>query len=297
MMFFEPNLNEINKLIQMNSLKIEIINFQVMSGTTNGLVLLLESEQGNKYVLKFDHPSEINLAVRLLKAYQSSELLSRIVFVAPDESYFIYSYLEGTTHFNRGSKKNWLTKLVVELFNQYTIHESENEWGRLGFPRASWKEFNETSIAEAKSNIGHVLTNEDFEFVSSQIAKLFDAGYIGEQYLLHGDTGVHNFVFNQSTLIGVIDPSPMLAPLIYDFVYAFCSSPDDINLETLFTAYDFLEQGTVDKSRLIDEVSIQLYCRIGLSIKHHPNDLPEYLRAWSHWREICKQLEAGISII
>lgn len=87
-------------------------------------------------------------------------------------------------------------------------------------------------------------------------------------------------------MIGVIDPSPMVGPLLYDFIYAFCSSPDDITMETLFGAYAYLEQGTVDKLRLIDEVSIQLYCRIGLSIKHHPGDLPEYLQAWRHWREI-----------
>ncbi|MNN65945.1 hypothetical protein D3C81_1814890 [compost metagenome] len=119
----------------------------------------------------------------------------------------------------------------------------------------------------------------------------------GGKYLLHGDTGVHNFVYNNSTLIGVIDPSPMVGPIIYDFLYAFCSSPDDINTETLFTAYDFLEQGNVDKSRLVEEVIIQLYCRIGLSVKHHPNDLTEYTKAWEYWKQLCKKLDEGIDII
>jgi hypothetical protein len=81
----------------------------------------------------------------------------------------------------------------------------------------------------------------------------------------------------------------MVGPLIYDFLYAFCSSPDDINIDTLFTAFDFLEQGRVEKSRLIEEVLIQLYCRIGLSIKHHPSDLPEYKKAWKDWSQICKR--------
>lgn len=182
------------------------------------------------------------------------------------------------------------------MLNKYVTYGSENEWGRIGYSRASWKEFNETSIAKARNNIGNVLSTEDFEFVRTQVINLFNDEYRGKQYLLHGDTGVHNFVFDQSTLIGVIDPSPMIGPIIYDFLYAFCSSPDDINLDTLFTAFDYLEQGEVDKARLIEEVSVQLYCRIGISIQHHPADLPEYLHAWQHWREICKRLQEGSSI-
>ncbi|MGG4501636.1 hypothetical protein [Paenibacillus polymyxa] len=108
--------------------------------------------------------------------------------------------------------------------------------------------------------------------------KLFnDDSKQGNKYLLHGDTGVHNFVFNDSTLIGVIDPSPMVGPIIYDFLYAFCSSPDDINTDTLFASSDLLEQGNVERTRLIEETLIHLYCRIGLSVQHHPNDLTEYI--------------------
>ncbi|WP_175560791.1 hypothetical protein [Paenibacillus sp. NAIST15-1] len=36
---------------------------------------------------------------------------------------------------------------------------------------------------------------------------------------------------------------------------------------------------------MLKEAMIQLYIRIGLSIKHHPHDLPEYLAAWEYWKE------------
>jgi len=296
-MVFEPNLTEINRLFQHHQLKTEISKFQVMSGTTDGIVLKLESIQGEKMVLKFDRPNEIRIAEQLLTTYRKSELLSKVIYVAPDHSFLIYTYMEGTTHFNRGNKSNWLTKLVKELLNEYTLIEGDGAWGRLGYPRRSWKEFNETSIEQARSHIGNVLTDEDYAFVRKQTEKLFREDRSEEKYLLHGDTGVHNFVFDQSTLVGVIDPSPMIGPLIYDFVYAFCSSPDDIRAETLFTAFDSLKQGRMNRSQLIDEVSVQLYCRIGLSILHHPNDLPEYLLAWKHWRALCQQNEEGIGII
>ncbi|MNC56147.1 hypothetical protein D3C75_1057230 [compost metagenome] len=102
--------------------------------------------------------------------------------------------------------------------------------------------------------------------------------------MLHGDTGVHNFVYRGNRLVGVIDPSPMAGPLIYDFTNAFCSSPDDLNLETLFAAFELLKPVTVERSRLIREVIFQLYCRIGICARVHPHDLEEYLKAWETWK-------------
>ncbi|GGA10638.1 hypothetical protein GCM10008018_64920 [Paenibacillus marchantiophytorum] len=101
---------------------------------------------------------------------------------------------------------------------------------------------------------------------------------------MHGDTGVHNFVFHESTLTGVIDPSPVVGPVIYDFTYAFCSSPDDLNLETLFATFNLLNHEPMEKSRLIEEIILQLYCRIGICVKVHPHDLEGYLKAWDYWK-------------
>lgn len=292
----EFDIIEIQKLFKSSKLDYELVDYKIMSGTTDGRVIQLITTNGSKLVLKFDHPNEIKIGADLLNLYQESSLLPKIIYLAHDWSHIIYTFIEGTTHFNRGDKKLWLIRLVDDLLNKYKPYTAEGSWGRLGYFRSSWMEFNVTSVEEAKNNIGNILSYEDYIFARSQVLKLY-SDYSTEKYLLHGDTGVHNFVFNQSRLIGVIDPSPMAGPLIYDFIYAFCSSPDDIDLDTLLTAYNHLKQGLVDKERLIDEVSVQLYCRIGLSIKHHPNDLSEYLLAWKHWRDLCKQLEEGISIL
>ncbi|WP_282942628.1 hypothetical protein [Paenibacillus sp. RC67] len=104
------------------------------------------------------------------------------------------------------------------------------------------------------------------------------------RYLLHGDTGIHNFVFNEHSLVGVIDPSPMIGPVLYDFTYAFCSSPDDLDQETLFSTFSFLNHEPLERSSLIEEVLFQLYCRIGICIQHHPHDLQSYLKAWDYWK-------------
>lgn len=78
----------------------------------------------------------------------------------------------------------------------------------------------------------------------------------------------------------------MVGPVLYDFIYAFYSSPDDLNLETLFAAFEFLNHEPIDNVRLIEEVVLQLYCRIGISAKVHPHDLQDYLKAWDYWKAL-----------
>ncbi|GIP56710.1 hypothetical protein [Paenibacillus woosongensis] len=288
-MILEPTIQDINKLFRLHHIYDEIIEFVRLSGTTSGLVLRLDSIRGEKYILKYDDPFQIQLAAQFLDTYKDSVLLPKNLFASQDSTYIVYNFIEGTTHVNRGKKKDWLRIITQNLLNKYASYQGEDMWGRIGYPWQTWKEFNEISIEEAKINIGNELSIDDYSLVRSTADKLYANDLEqGEKFYLHGDTGVHNFVYHDSTLIGVIDPSPMVGPIVYDFLYAFCSSPDDMNMDTLFTAYNFLEQGRIEKSRLIEETLIQLYCRVGLSIKHHPNDLPEYKEAWAYWKQICE---------
>jgi streptomycin 6-kinase len=133
--------------------------------------------------------------------------------------------------------------------------------------------------------VGSLLPAEDYYKVKSFVGNVSN-GEEYERFLLHGDCGVHNFVFDQNALTGVIDPSPIVGPVIYDFIYAFCSSPDDLKLETLIPAFILLNHQTMERSRLIEEVIIQLYCRIGTCLKYHPEDLADYLKAWEYWKAL-----------
>lgn len=252
-----------------------------MNGTTDGLVYTLTVNEEPKYVLKLDSPENISLVEQLHLTYRDSPLLPKLHYTEPAKKFIVYSYIIGTTHYNRGSKINWLTLLVKELLNHYKIYEQTEKWGRLVAQRDSWREFNERSVEGARNNLGNLLPIEDYYKVKSLIES---TSRVNKKHLLHGDTGVHNFVFHESTLTGVIDPSPMVGPVIYDFTYAFCSSPDDLNLETLFATFDLLKHEPMEKSRLIEEVILQLYCRIGICVKVHPHDLEGYLKAWDYWK-------------
>ncbi|MGQ0440744.1 aminoglycoside phosphotransferase family protein, partial [Bacillus sp. B-TM1] len=81
---------------------------------------------------------------------------------------------------------------------------------------------------------------------------------------------------------GVIDPLPVLGDPIYDLIYAFCSTPEDVTKETIHYA---MKQCVFHKkeSDLYEEIVIGLYLRIDTCLRHHPKDLEDYLAAWRYW--------------
>ncbi|CAM4010788.1 phosphotransferase [Saccharibacillus endophyticus] len=281
---------EVDQLFRHYHIDRKVTHAEKLSGTTSGVVWKAVTQSGEAYIVKQDHPEQLEAVQQFLDTHKNSKLLPDVLFAAEDRSCFAYVFIEGTTHFNRGLKREWMAVLIRELLHSYQPHQNLRAGAWVPHSQESWKAFNLAGIEEARSNIGDALSSEDHEQVMEQAEKLFEDNLAGvEQFFLHGDTGVHNFVFDKSALIGVIDPSPMIGPLLYDFLYAFCSSPDDIDMETLEYCAAFLEQGKADISRLWEETLIQLYCRIGICIKHHPHDLPGYLQAWEEWKNESSQ--------
>ncbi|MET3656951.1 phosphotransferase [Sporosarcina psychrophila] len=260
---------------------------KMKSGTTDGLVYSVSENNVPKYVLKLDHPKQINFASRFFHTYQNVRLLPKLYYTDPEKKFILYAYIEGTTHSNRGSKIEWMTLLVNELFNHYVKYDQNASWGRLdGIPQQTWYDFNRSSLESARTNIRDLLPNEDYFKVESIVERIASVEKQETKYLLHGDTGVHNLVFQNNTLSGIIDPSPMVGPIIYDFTYAFCSSSDDLNIETLLSTFSLLKQVPIEETRLIEEVIFQLYTRIGICIRVHPHDLEGYLKAWEYWKQL-----------
>ncbi|CAI6014956.1 hypothetical protein PAECIP112173_00019 [Paenibacillus sp. JJ-100] len=279
------SIKDMNMLFQKHRIQEEIVEAKQLSGTTAGRVFRLRADSGEQYILKWDDPEQVRITCDFLNIYSHVPLLQKILFKDLDDTYLVYRYVEGETHSNRGAKKVWLTRLVKEVFNTYVRLPDTEPWGRPEYPRETWKVFNQISIDEARENLGDVLGTEDYDRVQKVINRLFQSDE-GPRFLLHGDAGVHNVVFKQTELIGLIDPSPMAGPVFYDFLYAFCSSPDDLDPDVLWDVFEHLEQVTMDRSRLMEEALVHLYCRIGLSNKHHPQDLPTYLQAWELWKRV-----------
>ena len=86
-----------------------------------------------------------------------------VYYVDPEKRFFLYEYIEGTTHFNRGNKADWMKLLVEGLFNQYEKYDPQAPWGRLGgTPRQNWFDFNRISLEYAYENVGDLLPHEDY---------------------------------------------------------------------------------------------------------------------------------------
>lgn len=283
------NINQIIDFISKSSLLTsnDLEFYALKSGTTSGILYTLFVDNTPTYVIKIDNPSIINSTKDFLLAYQDIELLPKLLYIDDKKEFIFYTFISGETHFNRGSKVKWMARLTKELFNHYKKVDQDIPWGRVnGTKRNSWSEFNQISLESAKANIGDLLSSEDHKRVASLVSNLSNYHLHEEKYYLHGDTGVHNFVFSANEIKGVIDPSPLIGPRIYDFTYAFCSSPDSLDISTLMTSFSLWNGNTyITNERLLDEVILQLYTRIGVCIKVHPHDLNDYMQAWREWRE------------
>ncbi|WP_231885808.1 hypothetical protein [Sporosarcina psychrophila] len=61
---------------------------KMKSGTTDGLVYSVSENNVPKYVLKLDHPKQINFASRFFHTYQNVRLLPKLYYTDPEKSLF-----------------------------------------------------------------------------------------------------------------------------------------------------------------------------------------------------------------
>jgi hypothetical protein len=261
---------------------------QQMLGTTEGRVYVVNLNDQPSYVLKMDAPMYIKIVTDFLQAYKGS-FIPRLHFTDPNNEYYIYEYVVGVVNKDKGPKSKWLTTLSESLINRYEHISAEKGWGWLEEPLSdSWSDFLQRSIVEARIIIGGLLPEEDYDLVMQIPRATYGSGN-PDAYFIHGDCGVHNFIFDSSILKGVIDPTPMIGPPLYDFIFAFCSSPDELTMDTLLGSVGSLKSSVLwkaDQRFLIEEVLVQLYCRIGTCLKYHSHHLSDYLKAWTYWRNL-----------
>ncbi|ANC77477.1 hypothetical protein ABE65_011975 [Fictibacillus phosphorivorans] len=262
---------------------------QLSGGTVSELYLLYIDEK--KYVVKINEAQVVESEANFLIHYKELNLLPNLIFVEESYDYIVYSFINGSTDYIRGNKKEMLTTLVQGLLNNYKTTSENIGWGWADQPTDSWESFLMNNIMEANKIIDSRLDKGDYDYILNLVPKVSTEK---EPFLLHGDFGVHNFIFNDGKLCGVIDPTPVIGDPIYDLIYAFCSSPDDLTKETIDSAVNQFENNKgKNTSHLYEKVMIGLYLRLGTCIKHHPNDFEEYLNAWYYWRNLISKLNKG----
>ncbi|WP_409296513.1 aminoglycoside phosphotransferase family protein [Peribacillus sp. SCS-26] len=269
----------IKQLIHKGIIHSEPACFEQLSGGTVSELYLLNINDA-KYVVKTNEPEIVKSEAHFLHSYKETHFLPELIYTETSYRYFVYSFLDGSVEHAGSSKKEWLRVLARKLLNHYKPAKVRC-WGWADEPAESWQSFLMDRIIEANSVL-HSRVNQDvFPLVRNLVQKI---RMEGEPFLLHGDCGVHNFIFKEGRMCGVIDPAPVFGPPSYDLIYAFCSSPDELTKETIDLAADQL--AIKGESSLYEEVLIGLYLRMAASNKHHPEDFEEYLKAWRYWESM-----------
>lgn len=257
---------------------------ELTGGTVSKLYLL--NLEDKKYVVKLNDPEIVKSEAVYLETYKETGLLPKLVFVEPNYEYMVYTFIAGETNYPQNNKREILKVLVEGLLNHYQSTTNDRGWGFADEPVESWQEFLLDNIKEANKRIGSHLDNEDYNLVLHLVQKHHT---VNRPFLLHGDCGVHNFIFKEGQLNGVIDPTPVIGHPLYDLIYAFCSSPDDLSKETIDSVFDILRiKEGISHLELYEEVVIGLYIRLGACIKHHPEQLGDYLKGWQYWKDVCR---------
>ncbi|WP_419881736.1 aminoglycoside phosphotransferase family protein [Peribacillus sp. B-H-3] len=266
------------------------VEYEQLNGGTVSDLYLLSTNDGARYVVKLNEPQVLQSEANFLTFYKDLYLLPRLLFVEPSDNYIVYAFITGSTNYVRKNKQEVLKALVQGLINQYKAVPNDIGWGWADELTDSWQSFLLNEIIEANKILDSYLEKDEFTFVLNLVKSSKINNLDREPFLLHGDCGVHNFIYNDGRLIGVIDPTPVIGDPLYDLIYAFCSSPDDLSKETIISAAShLLIKENISEQLLYEKVLIGLYLRLATCIRHHPNDLNDYLKAWIYWKDIIKE--------
>ncbi|WP_152392410.1 aminoglycoside phosphotransferase family protein [Paenibacillus guangzhouensis] len=256
--------------------------WKVLSGGTVSSVYALLLEDRPELVVKWNDPKSIQAESAYLRTYDGNPLFSQVIYVDAQHRYYVYTYQPGENQYPSIQKAEMLVTLVTMVINHVHVVGDSDGYGYVDEPSTSWKDFLLSRYQWAQQTIAERFTPTEHEYVEQLIQTTYSQAM---PCLLHGDFGVHNFLFQQGELTGVIDPIPTIGEPLYDLIYAFCSSPDQLDTDTIQLAVERMDPKFILGRDLKSEVIIGLYFRIATCILHHPQDFEVYIEAWEYWNK------------
>ncbi|WML57691.1 phosphotransferase [Neobacillus sp. PS2-9] len=279
----------IGDLISKNIIPTNIFNCEPLKGGTVSQLYLISNSNGERIVVKGNEPRILQAEASFLDFYKKENLLPKLLYVEDSYQYIVYEFISGFTNYNINNKKKLLISLVKLLLNHYKRVPNPIGWGWADEPTESWQMFLFERVKEATNIVGSYLEKEDINLVVKLVNSPNRKSVTSSPFLLHGDLGVHNFVWDGEQLTGVIDPAPVYGEPLYDLIYAYCSSPEDLTAEVIESAVSHLSnKEKISTHILYEEVLIGLYLRIASCVKHHPQDIDGYLNAWNYWKNLIE---------
>lgn len=202
-------LKDIEKKLDIIINKKDIIYFT--EGATKSIVFSIK----NKYLVKTVSTSELLIQIDFLNKY--NKYFQKIITYNKELSYVCYKYIDGNKvyNFNEYDKQTIINQLY-EITSNYKIINYEG-YGYYLEDHKTWYQFLLDEVEYSKSKMCDI----DMHIVYDSLNKIKE--YNVDKYLIHGDFGVHNFLFNNNK-IEVIDPMGVVGDPLYDFYFSLLSN-------------------------------------------------------------------------
>lgn len=265
------------------NLGITIGDIQTLRGGSGDGVYLVTDIDNQKYVYKTGEFDSISTQIDFYRQYPDIKYLPKLVFSSEDLRELVITFINSGKPQDSYDKIEILTQLTNHCIAKYK-QVDENFYGfKSGFIKGkSFVDFLKEQSKEAYSYVPDIFTVNDLNLVLKTTEEIYSDEIFEVKYLLHGDLGFHNLFHSKDELLGIIDPDPIIGHPLYDLMFAFCSTPEQItskNLENCLTLLNKYHPFNINNSR--NYLTIALFKRISSCKKHHPDDLSSYLKIWN----------------
>lgn len=248
------------------NMNLTYVSHKYFSDGTDSRIILLN----DAYVIKQNNPDLLR-SESLFSEWYKSPKLQNVLYSDKDFRYIVYNFIPGDV-MHTVDDFNDVINNIKEIVDNYKVYNGE-EFGYIYEPSSSWNDFLKTLVHERSLTLP-----ESFNY----LPKVYDAIAELEKYkfdkkLIHGDFGTHNFIKQNGKFVGAIDPIPMAGDSLYDLTYALLSNVAFLPHLSL----DFLcELSGEPKDKVKAMLTVQLFCRFDICIKHHKEDIDDYLDFW-----------------
>lgn len=233
-----------------------------------------------KYLVKVVDDLTLRSQIAFLEFYKGIAGLQRVITYNKELKYICFEFIKGKKIKEvKEVKDTDIIKQIKNIVKQYKKYD-DNAYGYLYDNEGkSWVEFLEDEINYAKPKL------KDYDVETSILDKCLQtiSKYNVEKYLIHGDLGTHNFLFDDNGKIMIIDPMPVVGDWLYDFYYAVLSSKKifmNTEMDSIIQAFDG------DYTYQISLFTIVLFIRLSRAYVYDKENFETYLNAYM---QICQR--------
>lgn len=253
--------------------------YRKMTNGVHSKVYLLN----NRYIIKFNNQitikGEKNFFENNINRYNEKILF----YDNNNNEYIVYNYIDND---NIEKEKVNIKKLKNNI-KEYIFSYKKCDWNGYGYlfeEKKSWSEFFKSEMLSRKNNAFEVLNKSEYDKVEEAI-DILDK-YPIDKVILHGDLGIHNLLFKNNNLVGIIDPQPIAGDRIYDYIFFIFSDLIFCKDMTMSQLYDELQEEPAKKINAL--VILILFDRIIRCVRHKLDNIDEYLKLWEIYTKQIK---------